>query len=57
MSNMKPELNDEREAARLEGRRAILRKAGRFVAVTAPAVTLLLAASEKPAKAAPISVS
>jgi hypothetical protein len=55
MPNVKLEHNDEQEAARLEGRRAILRKAGRFVAVTAPAVTLLLAASEKPAKAAPIS--
>jgi hypothetical protein len=52
MPNVKLEHN---EATRLEGRRAILRKAGRFVAVTAPAVTLLLAASEKPAKAAPIS--
>ncbi|HEY2892397.1 MAG TPA: hypothetical protein VGJ31_17300 [Dongiaceae bacterium] len=57
MPNVKLERNDEQEAARLEGRRAILRKAGRFIAVTAPAVTLLLAAPEKPAKAAPISVS
>ena len=35
-------------------RRATLRKLGRFAAVTAPAVTLLLAATLKPKKAAAI---
>ena len=41
-------------------RRAVLKKFGRFATVTAPAVTLLLAAATKPAKAActsPCSVS
>jgi hypothetical protein len=32
-------------------RRALLKKLGRFAAATAPAVTLLLAATSKPAKA------
>ena len=41
----------ECELAREENRRAVLKKAGRFVAVTAPAVTLLLAAMGKPKKA------
>ena len=36
-----------------ESRRPILRKLGRFAAVTAPTVALLLAARTKPAKAAP----
>jgi hypothetical protein len=34
-----------------EGRRPVLRKLGRFAAVTAPTVALLLAARTKPAKA------
>ena len=34
-----------------EGRRPVLRKIGRFAAVTAPTVALLLAARTKPAKA------
>jgi hypothetical protein len=38
-----------------ETRRALLKKIGRYATVTAPAVTLLLAASTKPAKAAPVS--
>jgi hypothetical protein len=42
---------DERESAREETRRTVLKKAGRFVAVSAPAVTLLLAAMGKPKKA------
>ena len=33
-------------------RRAALKKLGRYVAISAPAVTLLLAAGTKPAKAA-----
>ena len=33
-------------------RRAVLRRLGRFAAVSAPAVTLLLAAENKPASAA-----
>ena len=36
-----------------ESRRALLKKVGRYAAVTAPGVTLLLAASTKPAKALP----
>jgi hypothetical protein len=36
-------------------RRALLKKLGRFAAVTAPTVTLLLAAQTKPGGAAPIS--
>ena len=38
-----------------EERRAMLKKLGRFAVVTAPAVTMLLAAGTKPAKAAVIS--
>ncbi len=34
-----------------EQRRALLKKIGRYATVTAPAVTLLLAASTKPANA------
>ena len=40
-----------------EGRRPVLKKLGRFAVVTAPAVTLLLAAKSKPASAAPASPS
>jgi hypothetical protein len=36
-------------------RRAALKKLGRFVAISAPAVTLMLAAGSKPAKAIPCS--
>ena len=36
-------------------RRALLKRLGRFAAVTAPAVTLLLAAQTKPGNAAPVS--
>src|SRR5258706_10573897 len=36
-------------------RREILRRAGRFVAASAPAVTLLLASGTKPAKAVGVS--
>ena len=46
MSEAKPTAAESRES-----RRALMKKAGRFAAVTAPAVTLLLAASTKPAKA------
>lgn len=46
----------EQSPKEIESRRALLKKVGRYVAVTAPAVTLLLAASSKPAKAA-LSVS
>ena len=38
-----------------ESRRPVLKKLGRFAVVTAPAVTLLLAAKSKPASAAPAS--
>jgi hypothetical protein len=40
-----------------EGRRSTLRRLGRFAAVTAPTVTLLLAAKTKPAVAAPSTPS
>jgi hypothetical protein len=43
MSDVKP--------STVEPRRTLLKKVDRFAAVTAPAVTLLLAASTKPAKA------
>jgi hypothetical protein len=46
----------ERGSAPKEVRRAVLKKAGRFVAVSAPAVTLLLAATAKSKKAMAISV-
>jgi len=46
MSEVKPTAGESREP-----RRALLKKVGRFAAVTAPAITLLLAASTKPAKA------
>ncbi len=36
-----------------ESRRALLKKVGRYATVTAPAITLVLAASTKPAKALP----
>ena len=39
------------ETVETKSRRETLKKAARFVAVSAPAVTLLLAASSKPAKA------
>jgi len=39
-----------------ESRRA-MKKIGRYAAVSAPAVTLLLAAATKPAKAIPVSVA
>lgn len=45
------------ETVETSSRRETLKKIARFTAVSAPAVTLLLAASEKPAKAAPISAS
>lgn len=38
-----------------EKRRAALKRLGKFAAVSAPAVTLLLAGGSKPAMAAPIS--
>jgi hypothetical protein len=37
--------------AQSESRRALLKKVGRYATVSAPAVTLLLAASTKPVKA------
>jgi hypothetical protein len=43
------------ESIESKNRRDVLKKAGRFVAVTAPAVTLLLAATAKPQKAAAAS--
>jgi hypothetical protein len=50
-------MNDQPQTeTKIEARRALLKKAGRFVAVSVPAVTLLLAASSKPAKAVPVSI-
>jgi hypothetical protein len=42
------------ETAEVRSRREALKKIARYGAVSAPAITLLLAASSKPAKAAPI---
>jgi hypothetical protein len=44
------------ESSAGEARRAVLKRAGRLAAVTAPAVALLLAAKSKPAAAQIISV-
>jgi len=44
------------EDASVQARRPVLKRLGRFAAVTAPAVTLLLAAQTKPAKAVLSSV-
>ena len=41
------------ESTETKSRRETLKKVARFAAVSAPAVTLLLAASTKPAKALP----
>jgi hypothetical protein len=46
---------DDAERVALE-RRAALKKLGRFVAISAPAVTLMLAAGSKSAKAVPCSL-
>ncbi len=45
------------ETGENSSRRETLKRAARFAAVSAPAITLLLAASSKPAKAAPFSVA
>ena len=50
-------MSKEKQPTDAESRRAVMKKIGRYAAITAPAVTLLLAASTKPAKAVPISVS
>ncbi|HXQ42531.1 MAG TPA: hypothetical protein VN821_14775 [Candidatus Udaeobacter sp.] len=44
------------EDASAQARRPVLKRLGRFAAVTAPAVTLLLAAQTKPSKAVPPSL-
>jgi hypothetical protein len=54
MSDTKPNMAEKTES---KNRRDVLKKAGRFAAVTAPAVTLMLAATAKPKKAMAISVS
>jgi hypothetical protein len=43
------------QAKTAKQRRALLKKLGRFAAVSAPTVTLLLAAKAKPGVAAPVS--
>ena len=45
----------EAQDALVQARRPVLKRLGRFAAVTAPAVTLLLAARTKPARAVPPS--
>ncbi len=47
----------EAQDAAAEARRALLKKLGRFAGVTAPTVTLLLAAGTKPASAFPSGIS
>jgi hypothetical protein len=47
-----PENPAESQDASLQARRPVLKRLGRFAAVTAPAVTLLLAARTKPSLAA-----
>jgi hypothetical protein len=51
MTDTKPKLESKPDASR----RAALKRLGRFAAVTPPAVTLLLATAEKPAKAVTMS--
>ena len=46
---------DDTKSLSSRDRRAVLRRLGRFTAVSAPAVTLLLAAQSKPAGAVPNS--
>jgi hypothetical protein len=47
--------NDEKQSLTAQERRVVLKKLGRFAAVSAPAVTLLLSAQTKPASAQQIS--
>ena len=44
---------DDRAAPRSEARRAFLKKAGKAALAAPPAVTLIMAATSKPAKATP----
>jgi hypothetical protein len=46
---------DLKDSGKEASRRATLKKLGKYAAVSAPAVTVLLAASAKPARAFPIS--
>lgn len=48
---MSSKKKDDTKALSSRERRAVLRRLGRFAAVSAPAVTLLLAAESKPAAA------
>ena len=48
--------NDDTKILSSRERRAVLRRLGRFAAVSAPTVTLLLAAQSKPAGAVPNSI-
>jgi hypothetical protein len=48
-------MTESREERPSEDRRAVLKKLGRFAVVSAPVVTLMLAAGSKPAKAVPCS--
>ncbi len=52
MSKKLEELTDKDEVA---SRRVTLKRLGKYAAVSAPAVTVLLAATTKPARAFPIS--
>ena len=55
MSDVKPQ--EAQQATEARSRREALKRIARYGAVSAPAITLMLAASSKPAKAAPISAS
>ena len=52
---MSKKTEDVKDDANVTSRRATLRKLGKYAAVSAPAVTVLLAASTRPARALPIS--
>ena len=52
----KPSMDPVRKTGVDETRRAALRRLGRYAAVTPPAVTLLLSAGTKSAKAQPRSI-
>ena len=52
---MSKKIDDVKDDANVTSRRATLRKLGKYAAVSAPAVTVLLAANTKPARALPIS--
>ena len=54
---MSKKIDDVKDDANVTSRRATLRKLGKYAAVSAPAVTVLLAASTKPKVAVAVSES